>query len=184
MHSWNLSKTLKLLSNNYAFDLCILANLAFDGPNLAFLHRHNGFTILIFRESWTPCRARTPHVAVVSRETTPPHARLFSFPHAPPPFLAGTKQMPPAWIKQRPLLATSKPSLRKPWDLDAVVHLGTVASIGSRRHGPSGDVDLRDEHGRATRERIGSDERRNCARTRKRPRYARENFPRRWKIPG
>ena len=32
------------------------------------------------------CRARTPHVAVVSHETTPPRARLFSFPRALPPF--------------------------------------------------------------------------------------------------
>jgi len=29
---------------------------------------------------------------------------------------------------------------------------GTVASIGSQRPGPSGDVDVRDEHGRATHE--------------------------------
>jgi len=69
-----------LLSNSFAFDLCILANLTFDGPNLTFLHRHNGLAILISRESWTPCRPRTPHVAVVSRETSPPGARLFSFP--------------------------------------------------------------------------------------------------------
>jgi len=41
--------------------------------------------------------------------------------------------MSPAWIKQQPLLATSKPSLRKPWDQDATVLHGTVASIGSRR---------------------------------------------------
>ena len=82
--------------------------------------------------------------------------------------------MSPAWIKQRPLLATSKPSLRKPWDLDAAVLPGTVASIGSRRPGPSGDVDLRDEHGRATRERIGGDGRRNCARA-TRERISRED---------
>jgi len=75
---------------------------------------------------------------------------------SPPTFLAATRgyleQMSPAWIKQRPLLATSKPSLQKPWDLDVAVLPGTGASIGSRRPGSSGDVDLRDEHGRATRE--------------------------------
>jgi len=87
---------------------------------------------------------------------TPPHARLFSFPRTPPPFfvhrllssrgdegdpsppplLAATRgyleQMSPAWIKQRSLLATSKPSLRKPWDLDVVALPRTVASNGSR----------------------------------------------------
>jgi len=65
--------------------------------------------------------------------------------------------MSPAWIKQRPVLATLKPSLWKPWDLDAAVHPGTIGSIRSQRPGPSGDVDLRDEHGRVTREIICGD---------------------------
>jgi hypothetical protein len=29
-------KSYKLLSNSFIFDLCILANLVFDGPNLTF----------------------------------------------------------------------------------------------------------------------------------------------------
>jgi hypothetical protein len=55
---------------------------------LGIFHKHNGLAILISRESWNPCRTRTPHVAVVSRETTPPRAQLFFFPRAPPPFFA------------------------------------------------------------------------------------------------
>jgi len=44
-----------MLSNSFAFDLCILANLVFDGPNLAFLHSHKGLAILISLESCTSC---------------------------------------------------------------------------------------------------------------------------------
>jgi len=75
-----------LLSNSYAFDLCILANLAFDGPNLAFLHRHNGL-YPSFLDSLS-C-ATSPHAAVVPREDSssprelffPPRCRLLSSRH-------------------------------------------------------------------------------------------------------
>jgi len=59
------------------------------------------------------------------------------------------------------------------------VHPGIVASIGSRRPGPSGDVDLQDEHGRAMRERIGGDGRRNCARRAKELRAKKKALARR-----
>jgi len=172
-------------SNSFAFDLCILVNLAFDGPNLTFLHRHNGLAILISRESWTQCRTRTPHVAVVSRETSPsPHATLFfpraaSFLRAPPSFFA--------WRRRRSITASfscSDARLGDPSPLlyhSVVILLGFTAVRKTSKSTRCCRVKLITEIDR--NEGIACDGRRNYARKRKRMRDARENFPRRWKIP-
>jgi len=147
---------------------------------LAFLHRHNGLAILISQESCTPCHARTPHVVVVSRDTSP-RTRLFSFPRASPPFLARGRRRSIATsfcCSDVRLGDPSPPPLLPSCDATPArrsiaasfccndVRLGDRSqrrdristTWTKRRRGLAG------RHGRSTRETIGGDGRRNCAR--------------------
>jgi len=172
-----------LLSNSFAIDLCILANLAFDGPNLVFLHKHNDLAILISRES---CTMRLPPFFA---------CRLLSSrgdegDPSPPPFLAATR----GYLEQCRRPRSSSDLFWRPRSLPC----GSLGIWMPRCYLgllPRSDLDDLDQAAMwtcgintaarrarelaATGEGIARNRRRNCAQKRKRPRDARENFLRR-----
>ena len=149
----------------------------------------------------------SPRHGSFPQDDSSPRVTLF-FPHAPPPFFARGRRrsiaasfscsdtrLPRADVAGLDQAATSFGDLEAllakalgpgccgaTWDccLDRISTTWT-----KRRRGLTRWTRPRDARElAATGEGIARDERRNCARKRKRPCDARENFPRRWKIPG
>ena len=141
--------------------------MAFDGPNMTFLHRHNGLAILISRESWTPCRARTPSrrgsfPRYESSHTTilfPPRAASFCCSDArlgdpsPPPLLPSCDATP----VRRSIAASFCCSDVRLGDRSP--RRDRISTTWTKRW-----RGLVGRHDRATRETIGGNGWRNCAR--------------------